>query len=179
MIKSQLRQHLRQRRASLFGDARTLANQQLVQNITASSLWRHSQSVAIYLAMGDEADISSLLTVDKAIYLPSIKGNDMQFQLWDEHTAFETLSFGLKQPQFNEQLSPAKIDLYLMPLVGFDSNGNRLGMGGGYYDRYFSKHSSGIKAGVAYQCQHVEQLPTDPWDVTIQHIFTEQGHHEF
>jgi 5-formyltetrahydrofolate cyclo-ligase len=174
MTKSQIREQLRQRRASLNDEYRSLANQQLIQNITSSALWQQAQTVAIYLAFGDEADISSLLTTDKSIFLPSIKSNDMQFQLYDERINFETLSYGLKQPRYLDDLPAADIDLILMPLVGFDMSGNRLGMGGGYYDRYFAKVKTGIRAGVAYHCQQVEQLPCDPWDVRIQHIFTEQ-----
>lgn len=179
MSKSTIRDQLRLRRSGLSEAHRHQANLQIVEHIRNSEFWQQAKAVAIYLAFGDEADISALLESTQAIYLPSIKGKDMQFQLFTEGTQFETLGYGLKQPCFIDDLPQDSLDLYLMPLVGFDLNGTRLGMGGGYYDRYFATHHKGIRAGVAYQCQQVEQLPSDPWDVKIQHIFTEQGHYEF
>ena len=99
----------------------------------------------------------------------------MQFQLFTEEMQFEKLNYGLKQPHFIDGLLNPDIDLYLMPLLAFDLKGNRLGMGGGYYDRYLANIQTGIRAGVAFNCQQVEQLPTEHWDVKLHTIFTEQG----
>ncbi|MCB1583705.1 MAG: 5-formyltetrahydrofolate cyclo-ligase [Xanthomonadales bacterium] len=179
MNKTKIRQQLRLHRANINNNNRHQFNQNIIQHIYDSTIWQQAKSVAIYLPFGGEADISILSKADKMIYLPAIKGENMQFQIWNNQITFETLNYGLKQPTFVDGLNQDPIDLYLMPLVGFDSKGNRLGMGGGFYDRYFAESHKGVKAGVAYQCQQVEQLPSDPWDVKIQHIFTEQGHHEF
>ncbi len=176
MNKSDLRSEMHLIRSQISKTEQSELNQQLYHQITQSKLWQDAQSVAIYLAFNNEADVSSLLNTDKLIYLPSIKGNQMQFHLHTQQTVFETLSYGLKQPQYDPLLAPAKIDLYLMPLLAFDPAGNRLGMGGGFYDRYFAQQHNGERAGIAFSCQLVEQLPTDPWDVKLQHIFTEQKH---
>ncbi|MFC3195778.1 5-formyltetrahydrofolate cyclo-ligase [Marinicella sediminis] len=181
MLKTELRADLRQRRAAIRDDERSGLNRRLIRHISASSLWQEARHVGLYLAFNREADITALLeqSDDKNLYLPAISGKLMQFQPVTSQMQMETLSYGLQQPVFIPGASQPDIDLYLMPLLGFDGNGNRLGMGGGYYDRYFAEHHAGIRAGIAYACQQVQQLPTDPWDVTLQHIFTEQGHHEF
>jgi len=176
MNKIQLRTKFQQHRAQIPQHQQVQYNQQLVNHIKQSKLWRATNSIAIYLAFNHEADISALLHTDKHIYLPSIKGQHMQFQLHTANTTYETLSYGLRQPRYIDDLTQDQIDLYLMPLVAFDSKGNRLGMGGGFYDRYFASNKAGTRAGVAFSRQQVDQLPVDEWDVTLQHIFTEQGH---
>jgi 5-formyltetrahydrofolate cyclo-ligase len=177
-LKTELRADLRQRRASIRDDERSTLNQRITQRILQSELWQNATDVALYLAFNREADITGLLEQagDKNLYLPAISGDDMQFQVVTEQMRFETLSYGLQQPKFIPDTPRPRIELYLMPLLGFDASGNRLGMGGGYYDRYFASDHQGIRAGVAFACQQVRQLPSDPWDVKLQHIFTDQEH---
>lgn len=100
----------------------------------------------------------------------------MQFHLYDEHLRIHQHKFGIKQPIYDDTLKQTELDLCLMPLLGFDLNGNRLGMGGGYYDRYFEDNQNTVLAGVAYRFQHIDKLFADSWDVKLHHIFTEQGH---
>ncbi|TDR16836.1 5-formyltetrahydrofolate cyclo-ligase [Marinicella litoralis] len=176
MNKIELRSEFLQSRLNTSKQQQINHNHQLVNHIKQSDLWLTAHSVAIYLAFNGEADISALLQTDKLIYLPAIKGQRMQFQLFTTDTVFETLSYGLKQPKYIDDLIQDPIDLYLMPLVAYDIHGNRLGMGGGFYDRYFASDVTGIRAGVAFSSQRADQLPVDQWDVTLQHIFTEQGH---
>lgn len=176
MNKIELRAKAQQIRSSIPKQLQQSYNHQLVNHIKQSELWNTADSVAIYLPFNNEADISELLHTDKPIYLPSVKAHIMQFQLFTLETVFETLSYGLKQPKFIDGLAQDSIALYLMPLLAFDSLGNRLGMGGGFYDRYFASNQPGIRAGIAFTCQQVDQLPVDDWDVKLQHIFTEKGH---
>jgi 5-formyltetrahydrofolate cyclo-ligase len=175
MDKPALRAQMHTLRANLSKSYQQSANQALVNTILQAECWQQSDAVAIYLAFKQEADITELLTANKDIYLPSIKNQTMQFQLYTKEMQFEKLNYGLKQPHFIDGLPNPDMDLYLMPLLAFDLKGNRLGMGGGYYDRYFANIQTGIRAGVAYNCQQVDQLPTEQWDVRLHTIFTEQG----
>ena len=94
--------------------------------------------------------------------------------------------YGILEPQLNcSHVSPvAQLDIILMPLVAFDSKGNRLGMGGGYYDRTlsFTQHQTGFHSpsekrapklvGIAHDIQEVDALPIAPWDVPLDAIVT-------
>jgi 5-formyltetrahydrofolate cyclo-ligase len=177
-LKTELRADLRQRRAAIRDDERSSLNQLITKRIMHSTLWQEATDVALYLAFNREADITALLdqASDKNLYLPAISGEQMQFQLVTEQLRYETLSYGLQQPVFIPDTPRPNIQLYLMPLLGFDATGNRLGMGGGFYDRYFAEPHQGIRAGVGFACQQVQQLPSDSWDVKLQHVFTEQEH---
>ena len=86
--------------------------------------------------------------------------------------------FGIPEPCGSPEIPLSNIDLLLMPLVGWDESGNRLGMGAGYYDR--ALQSSGqsdvpIRAGVAYQLQKVPGVPVDPWDIRLHMLLSETG----
>ena len=82
--------------------------------------------------------------------------------------------FGIWEPKLNVQnvLPLDELDILFTPLVAFDKQGNRLGMGGGFYDRTLQnwQNASFIPVGLAHQCQQVEQLPTEAWDVPLHRI---------
>jgi 5-formyltetrahydrofolate cyclo-ligase len=86
--------------------------------------------------------------------------------------------FGILEPKLDQTLvKPVKeLDLICTPLVAFDSHGHRLGMGGGYYDRtlahWFKTGEGAQPMGLAHDCQHVEQLPTEAWDIPLPKIIT-------
>ena len=90
-----------------------------------------------------------------------------------------TNRYAIFEPKLNcSQICPLpELDFLLMPLVAFDEQGNRLGMGGGYYDRTLAKHYAEKRAkpkliGLAHDCQKVESLPIEAWDVPLQQILT-------
>jgi 5-formyltetrahydrofolate cyclo-ligase len=87
--------------------------------------------------------------------------------------------YAILEPKLNcGQICPLpELDILLMPLVAFDEQGNRLGMGGGYYDRTLAKHYAEQREkpkliGLAHDCQKVESLPIEAWDVPLQQILT-------
>ncbi len=178
MDKQHFRSNLLAQRRRL-SDTWIQTNSQLVaDHIKRSQIWQDAKHICLYLPFNGEVDLRLLLnSKDKNIYLPSIQGQAMQFHLYDDSMDMTQHRYGLSQPRFIDQLPPPPLELCLMPLVGFDLHGNRLGMGGGFYDRYFAQNKGTILAAAAYQFQHIDQLPADTWDVKLQHIFTEQGIH--
>ena len=95
--------------------------------------------------------------------------------------------FGIPEPDITprKRCPTRSLDVVLMPLVAFDESGNRLGMGGGFYDQTFSyKSRSGnvskpFLIGVAYEFQRVDSLPTNWWDISLDGIVTEKGYRPF
>ncbi len=85
--------------------------------------------------------------------------------------------YGIPEPQNTERVSPAALDYLLIPLVGFDRQGNRLGMGGGYYDRALANlkpFRRTFKLGVAYSFQELIELEPKAWDIPLDGIVTEK-----
>lgn len=88
--------------------------------------------------------------------------------------------YAILEPQHNlKKIPPENLDLVMVPLIAFDLKGNRLGTGGGYYDRTFAflreqENKKPRMIGLAYAVQQAEQIPSDPWDVLLDGIVTEQ-----
>ncbi len=107
----------------------------------------------------------------------------MAFAPYGEHTRMKKNCFGILEPVFQKkQLKTAKqIDLILAPLVGFDELGNRIGMGGGFYDRALAHLKSAKNRplkpkfiGIAHELQNVQKLKSYAWDITLDAIVTER-----
>jgi 5-formyltetrahydrofolate cyclo-ligase len=151
-------------------------------------LFRSSSRIACYLAVDGELDTLPLLQracrLGKEIYLPILpaRASDrLKFARYRPGDRLVNNRFGIPEPMAGTRriLAPAKLDLVMAPLVAFDADGNRLGMGGGYYDRtfaYLHQRTRWVKPrmiGIAYDFQRQAHLPAQPWDVPLHAIATE------
>ena len=134
--------------------------------------------------MVDEVDTCELIRrawcANKRVFVPvTTAGNEMFFREISPDTRLERNAFGLLQPESGDSISSRKLQLVVTPTVAFDSDGNRIGMGVGYYDRSFSflrhrrKWFAPKLIGVAFNCQKVEEIPANPWDIRLCGIVTE------
>ena len=141
----------------------------------------------MYLANDGEIDLSPLIhkawKLGKNVYLPALHKpglERMTFLKYDLRTRLVNNRFGISEPPYSRRntIRHKALDLVLMPLVAFDNKGNRLGMGGGYYDRTFAYLHTRTRwnkpklIGTAYDFQQVDSLPSDPWDVPLDGIAT-------
>ena len=101
------------------------------------------------------------------------RGAAMQFKLWDnpfEQTGLVPDPYGAMQPEASAQL--AQIDVAIVPVLGFTAQGQRLGQGGGHYDRYLAANPHVVPIGLAWDCQLVSDLPAEPHDVPLRAVIT-------
>ena len=180
-LRNQLRQQIRKTRANLTA----LQQQQAEDSITQQALTlieaRNAQHIALYVSFDGEISteklIKTLWAQDKHVYLPVLhpfNPNHLLFLRYLPDTPMLKNKFGIWEPKLNVQnvLPLDELDILFTPLVAFDKQGNRLGMGGGFYDRTLQhwQKSPFIPVGLAHQCQQVEQLPTEAWDVPLYRI---------
>jgi len=175
--KSSIRTKFNQLRASLTSDQVKQLSQRICDNILSSDIFNNSECIATYSALFNEVNLSSLLQTNKQFYLPVVQAdNAMTFQHKDEDTIMSKNKYGILEPQNGLIVTASDIDLCLMPLVGFNRIGNRLGMGGGYYDRYFAENKMQEKptilAGIAYDFQEDDTIQNQEWDIPLDIIFT-------
>ena len=180
MISKQ-RSHALEARRSMSREQRDKANQIINEKFVHSREFIAAESVACYLPMRDEVDPSRIIErawrANKRVFCP-VMGNqgNMIYRQLDRDTTLLRNSFGLWEPVDSETISPKQLDLVVTPLVAFDKNNNRIGMGGGYFDRCFSflrhrKHWLSPKlVGVAYACQKVEEIRPNPWDIRLYDV---------
>ena len=180
-LRNQLRQQIRKTRANLTA----LQQQQAEDSITQQALElieeRNAQHIALYISFDGEISTDKLIKIlwaqGKQVYLPVLhpfNPNHLLFLRYLPDIPMLKNKFGIWEPKLNVQnvLPLDELDILFTPLVAFDKQGNRLGMGGGFYDRTLQnwQNSSFIPVGLAHQCQQVEQLPTEAWDVSLHQI---------
>ncbi|AOU96899.1 5-formyltetrahydrofolate cyclo-ligase [Acidihalobacter yilgarnensis] len=187
-----LRRDLRRRRAALSQAERTHAGCLVAKHLIHTPWFRAARNIAGYLAVGGELDAWPALLaahrVGKRIFLPVLAPDGrLWFQRWTTNTPMRHNRFGIAEPaaSANRRLEGRALDLVLTPLVGFDRHGNRLGMGGGFYDRTFAYQrllpnwKRPALIGLAYDFQEVEALPCEAWDVPLAGIVTPAGARRF
>lgn len=192
--RAHIRQAMRTQRRALDHKQRHLASIKLAQLIAQQHWFRASAHIACYLANDGEMDLAPLIeriaAMRKACYLPVLSpGRDKRlwFAPYAPGDVLLPNQYGIPEPVVSPEqwLDPRQLDLVLLPLVAFDLNGNRLGMGGGYYDRSFEflRRTTGLDrprlVGVAYEFQKLAALAAEPWDVPMSAVVTEAACHQF
>lgn len=188
--KTELRRDLRARRNALTPEDQRLAAKRLASNLVGTRLFLTSRRIACYLPNDGEIDTAAVIKhirrLRKSCYLPVLSRLSHD-RLWFAEAGPKTRlvpnRFGIPEPvvKSRDLVRAQKLDLILMPLVGFDNQGNRLGMGGGFYDRSleFLRHRSRWRKphllGIAYDFQRVNGLTADPWDVPLAGVITDQA----
>ena len=186
MSSPRLRQRIRQQRRSLSRAEADLYAEQLAQRTARHALVLQSQRIAAYLAADGEIDpvplMQSLWEMGKTIYLPVLVPFS-NWKLWfAEFNPTDRLAFnrfGIPEPVQRRLIKPCALDLVLTPLVAFDDNGHRIGMGGGYYDRSFAflrrrRHWRKPRLlGLAYELQKQVAIKPNDWDIPLDAVATE------
>ena len=177
----QIRKKMRVARNSLSQHQQQLAAKQVAEIAFSEIQQKQLSHIALYLANDSELSPLPLILMlwqqNTSVYLPILhpfcKGH-LLFQLYEASTQMTTNKYGIKEPKLNvDEVCPlARLDLIIAPLVAFDSHGNRLGMGGGFYDRTLAASNSPTAIGYAHDCQRIESLPTQSWDEPCQSIVT-------
>ena len=180
---------MRLRRQHLTAPQQRRAAMQAFHHLRQLGLLRPRQRIAIYLGNDGEIDprlfLHLLRRLHLEIYLPvlhPLKHNSLLFATYRHQQALQPNRYGIDEPVLRQsRIAHARqLDVILMPLVAFDAQGNRLGMGGGYYDRaleFKRQHYTArpLLFGLAHAFQQMEKLPEAPWDVPMDGIVTDQG----
>ncbi len=167
-----------------------LASERLTFNVTHSHYFRVSRRVSCYLANDGEIDprpiMERIWDMRKICYLPvlsGLAGDYLWFAPAKPGTPLAQNRFGISEPVVSAKdlVRAQQLDLVLLPLVGFDERGNRLGMGGGFYDRslrFLLNRKVWRKpnlVGIAHDFQRVDNLEAKPWDVPLEAVITDRA----
>ncbi len=189
--RRRLRRELRRCRRRLSAQEQRQAAERLCHRLRRLPEVQRARRVALYLPNDGEIDPTRLMPWLNArgvrVHLPVLRPlthNALWFVHYHAGTPMVTNRFGIAEPctrhgAHRARRTPAwALDLILMPLVGFDDDGQRIGMGGGFYDRTLAfTRGSGPRPrliGLAHDCQRVERLPVAPWDVPLDAIVSDR-----
>jgi 5-formyltetrahydrofolate cyclo-ligase len=175
-----MRQRLIQRRLELSPAQSTMAAERVASRL--AGLLSTANRIGVYLAGKGELSLAPLISQhpQASLFAPRVVGKHvMQFAQCQPGTMLAKNRFGLPEPPPHApSCAIADLEYLLMPLVGFDARGARLGMGGGFYDRALAELKNATwprRIGIAFDCQRVPKLDEQPWDVGCHAIVTPSG----
>ena len=190
--RQQIRAELKQRRTEHSASECQSLSRQICIHLRNERQFTNRRRFAFYFPVGNEVDLLDLMyhawSFRKQTFLPVLARFPKGSLWWIEHTESTPMyenRFGIPEPHHPAHSRRTKLrslDMIFMPLVAFDSKGNRMGMGGGFYDRSLkncyrinSPWHRPIRMGVAYSWQEVDTIPTEKWDIPLDAIATESG----
>lgn len=174
------RQKLKKRIAGLSASVRQQKNRKIMQKILKNSDFIQAQSVMIYGALASEVQTRSLiqkaLRQNKKVYMPRVNIKRKTISLWRVCNMNKDLkkgAYGIAEPRTRKRGNPNRMDLILVPGIGFDRRGHRLGRGLGFFDRFLKRARRAKKIGLAYREQIVPSIPIDSHDIKLDKVITD------
>ena len=182
-IRQQIRTEVRQRRNNLTSEQQSLFALQAADRVATHSRIHAASTISVFLSFDGELDTAPLIqrlwANGKQLCLPVLHpftSGNLLFLRYGPDTTLVRNKLKILEPALDAtQIVPlSQLDIILTPLVAFDSHGQRLGMGGGFYDRTLENWQDGgpYPIGLAHDCQHVDNLPVEHWDVPLPEVIT-------
>ena len=180
--KSLLRNQLRRAVKKIGRSTRLRKSEKIVQRLMEMFFFKKAEHILIYVALEDEVKTQELilksLAQKKIVYLPHINRRKKQIRIYRIQSWPRDVrqgSYGILEPRaLKHRLGRvASLDLIVVPGMGFDSKGGRLGRGGGYFDRFLMKAKKIPKVGLAFREQKVRKIPMDKHDIRITRVITD------
>ena len=180
--KKALRSKIIAARRKLTDNYRQRASNRMMTVFCALPDFKEPRKVLCYASMADEVQIRPLmekwLSLGVTVALPHITGKGQMEAV--SFTDFDSLvegEYGILTPDLEkgEIIPPDELDLIIVPGIAYDTRGDRLGMGGGFYDAYLARATKAKRIALAFSCQLVAKIPMEAHDVLVHKIITEQG----
>ena len=176
--RAQIRELHRVKRGQMRMDQVQQASEQISQFLAKDMKIWNAPCIYAYYPCHQEASIlpfvRRMLEKGKKLAFPRVKGEEMEFYAVEDMDAFQKGSFGIMEPIGQKPVCEEQA-VVLVPGLVFDENGNRMGYGKGYYDRYFHSHKVQTRIGIAYEHQMEKEIIPQSWDVPMDGIVTEKG----
>ena len=176
MEKYEIRRKVKAMRQMLSEIERRQAAEEVFERLEKTAAFLMADHILMYHSLPDEVFTHSFLGKwgkRKHFYLPRVNGVNLEILPYDE-SHLELGSFHIEEPTGSETVDPSQIELVVVPAVAYDRRGNRLGRGKGFYDRLL-KNTRATKVGIGYEFQIVDEVPTEPHDVAMDIIITQNS----
>ena len=174
MTKAEARQATKKAIASMSAEDREWASGAICDALSGIEEFCRAHSVFVFLGTDTEPDTEEIvglaLMLERTVSVPRVKGRDMEAIVISPYTNFKRNKWNILEPVGGHATDD--IDVAVIPLVAFDGL-KRVGHGGGYYDRFLSTHDC-IKIGIAFECQSVECLEVEDFDIPLDMLVTEK-----
>lgn len=177
-LKKEIRREVRRRIKELSAEQMSSAAESIFSKIERLECFNEARCIALFAAMHDEVPTDIALRgwskLGRRIVVPRVEGDIMRFYDYSPER-MQTGAFGIEEPVGGEECPAEDIDLIIVPARAFTHSGERLGRGGGFYDKYMSLPGfRAHKTGICFRCQIFDSLPTDPHDIKVDEVVTEK-----
>ena len=183
MLRQDIRKHVRNLRREISDEQQQLAAVQAADHALNFAPIQQAQHIALFLSVDGESNtrplIAKLWQRKQQVYLPVLhpfSTGQLLFLRYDEKTELKINRLRIPEPPLDirQVITLDQLDLMMVPLVAFDQHGQRLGMGGGFYDRTLQnwRQHGFLPVGLAHDCQQVDSLPVAEWDVPLPAVMT-------
>ncbi len=177
LTKKELRRRYIEERQRLSQEERERLSSKIVNRVANLPYFKEAKRVLLFCPHKGEPDITPLFSLvweeGKTLILPKVNGDELKLLAVERETRLDVGAFCLMEPQEGEEVEPERVDFSLIPGVLFDKYGYRIGYGKGYYDRLL-RRLGGIRVGVCYEFQVLEEVPRDSWDIPVDLVITEE-----
>lgn len=198
--RNAIRQQIRASRKTISTAEQDRASLQLLTTLKAHPKVLQAQRVSVTLSYDGEIDVAPFIDwcwqQNIQVFLPVVHPTNigkLLFLAYRYDTEMVKNRYGITEPKlmkdtnnprgYLDACSVSDLDIVFTPLVAFDQQGNRIGMGGGYYDRllepWFTRKSGPYPIGLAHHCQYIQNIPIQRWDVPLPEIITPVKHFHF
>ncbi|MDR1222158.1 MAG: 5-formyltetrahydrofolate cyclo-ligase [Tannerella sp.] len=182
--KELVRKEISRLKRSLSDGTAACLSQKIGGRLIRTDAFQKAGCIAFYHSVKGEVETVSLIEEwcrKKKIVLPAVSGKDLRFYSYTGKESLTAGVFGIREPAPSEEITAEQIDLFIVPGIAFDRKGNRMGRGGGYYDRFLSGTEKPV-IGLCFGFQLLEQIPTEVHDKKMTLILTEDitvsSHHQ-
>jgi len=174
ILAALLRIAIKERIAKLTPDEKRHLSEAIISKVEQLPEFKKAKNILLFRSLPDEVITDAIFekwSESKCLILPVVKEDELELRYYEGEENLKTALFGIKEPQGEPFTEWNTIDLVLVPGIAFDSCQNRLGRGKGYYDRVLPK-ISGVKIGICFPCQMVDNVPCREWDVRVDKVVT-------
>ena len=178
--KNLIRKQMKQLRADMTRTERFEKSMQIFEQLITVPEFKRADRIYTYVSMDNEIDTIMLidysLSLEKRVFVPRVSGKDMEFYEISDISELNPGYRGIYEPDINgKEPDYSRTGFMCMPGLAFDRSYNRIGYGGGFYDRYLSVENKLYKAALAYEAQLLESIPAQDVDVRPDMIVTEES----
>jgi len=182
MDKAELRRELLNRLHSISAEQRSEKSRKACRNLISSEQFQNASTVMMFVSLPHEVDTSEAILhawqLGKAVAVPKVSWQQRHMiavQINSLETGFSTSSSGLRNPTAGVPLPFSDIDLVVTPALAFDKQGNRLGRGGCFYDRFFSNPElKATRCGFSFAEQLIDSIPIADHDEAVDMLVTDE-----
>ena len=178
--KNLIRKQMKQLRADMTRTERFEKSMQIFEQLITVPEFKRADRIYTYVSMDNEIDTIMLidysLSLEKRVFVPRVSGRDMEFYEISDISELSPGYMGIYEPDINgREPDYSRTGFMCMPGLAFDKSHNRIGYGGGFYDRYLSVENKLYKAALVYEAQLLESIPAQDGDVRPDMIVTEEN----